>query len=176
MIQKRRKPNRLRGYDYTKPGLYYVTICTKNRIHYFGGIHDETMCINRLGSIAWRQWEWLAGQYDYVRTHAFVVMPNHVHGVLEIVDMKNDPIVGTGRDLSLRKQSDDGNIKTKSLSQIVGAYKTTTSKLIHQIPFPHFVWQRSFHDHIIKTERAYQNIYRYIVQNPKMWGRDRNNI
>jgi hypothetical protein len=145
-------------------------------------------------------------------------MPNHVHGVLEIVDqtvpvgtgrgiginrnanVRHDAPVGTGRDLSLplhrdlslrRDETeshdlslrDDGTggsrpapTKIKSLSELIGAYKTTTSKLIHQIPFPHFAWQRSFHDHIIKNERAYRNIYQYITQNPAMWDRDRNNI
>lgn len=195
-----RKPNRLPGYDYTRPGFYFVTICTKNRRHFFGGIHNGVMCINRLGSIAHRQWEWLEMQYDYVRTHTFVVMPNHVHGILEIgepTNIMNATSVGTGRDLSLPRHtykdvhhtSDENHAATfvtdhgdrppqkiKSLSELIGAYKMTTSKIIHQIPFQSFSWQRSFYDVITKNQRAFNNIQKYIVMNPAMWNRDRNNI
>jgi len=63
-----RKPNRLHDYDYAQSGYYFVTLCTQNRIHYFGGIRNGIICVNQLGSIALRQWEWLTQQYDYVRT------------------------------------------------------------------------------------------------------------
>jgi REP element-mobilizing transposase RayT len=168
---KHRKRNRLSGYNYTHPGFYFVTICTKNRKHFFGGIHNGIMCINRLGSIAWRQWTWLETQYDYVRSHAFVVMPNHVHGILEITEPTSIS-VGAGRDLPLPERE---YAKIKPLSELIGAYKMTTSKLIHDIPYTSFTWQRSFHDHIIKNQRAFNNIRRYIITNPSMWDRDRNN-
>ena len=178
MIKKHKKSNRLHGYNYSQPGVYYITICTKHRKHYFGDIHNGIMCVNRLGAIAWRQWEWLGQQYNHIRLHAYVVMPNHIHGILEIIDQTS---VGTGRDLSLQRDLDmhNGmniperqNNKIKSLSELIGAYKTTTSKLIHQIPFASFSWQRSFHDHIIKKERSLYTIREYIIQNPAMWEKD----
>ncbi|PIR75787.1 MAG: hypothetical protein CO029_05030 [Candidatus Magasanikbacteria bacterium CG_4_9_14_0_2_um_filter_41_10] len=169
MHSKNRKQNRLHGYNYAQPGWYYITICTKDRKHYFGGIQNGVMCVNRLGAIAWRQWKWLEQQYTYVRLHEFVVMPNHVHGILQVVDLQKQRSVGTGRDLSLHAR---GNDKIKSLSELIGAYKTTTSKLIHQIPFADFAWQRSFHDHIIRKTHAFHNIKRYIIQNPAMWDND----
>jgi len=137
-------------------------------------------------------------------SHAFVIMPNNVHGILEIINEKtyvdelNDNVrnnnnvhgntnvrgnnhVGTGRDLSLpldahqhifNQKNTPQKIKIKSLSELIGAYKTTTSKLIHHIPFPHFAWQRSFHDHIIQNDKALRNIHNYIINNPKHWNED----
>jgi len=103
-------------------------------------------------------------------------MPNHVHGILEIKNAMRD-CVGTGLDLSLPDSYNKTHNpqKTLSLSNIIGAFKTTSSKLIHQNNFPQFAWQRSFHDHIIHNETAFQNIYNYIVNNPTSWLHDRNN-
>jgi REP element-mobilizing transposase RayT len=91
-----------------------------------------------------------------------VQMPNHIHGILEI---NRDFIVRTGRDLSVQK-------KIKSLSELMGAYKTTTSKKIHVMGYPDFAWQRSFHDHIIRNTTSYEKIYAYILNNPKHWEED----
>ena len=151
-----RKPNRLKDYDYSRNGLYFVTICTKDRINYFGEIANGEMILNEFGKIAENQWIWLQTQYDYVILDEFKIMPNHVHGILIIA---ND--VGNGRDRSLQK--------TKSLSSLIGAFKTTSSKLIHQIGNVQFFWQKSFHDHIIRNEKSLDNIRQYIHYNPQKW-------
>jgi REP element-mobilizing transposase RayT len=122
---------------------------------------------NEYGKIAHLQWQWLFSQYPYIVSHAFIVMPNHVHGVIEIDASR----VGTGRDLSLRDLSVQP-IKIKPLSQLIGAYKTTSSAKIHLAGMPEFNWQRSFHDHIIRDEKAYLNIVNYIKNNPKKWAED----
>jgi putative transposase len=126
------------------------------------------MILSPCGEIATRQWYWLEKQYPYVKSHAFVVMPNHVHGILEI----NPKLV----------EDMEFPIKIKSLSELIGAYKTTTSKQIHLItapdgsaPYADFAWHRSFHDHIIRTEPSYHRIVRYIQQNPANWARDKYN-
>jgi len=219
---KNRKPNRMRAYDYSRDNLYFVSCCVHKRRCYLGEIIQGQMHLNKNGIIAQNQWFWLGTQFPYVHLHAFVVMPNHIHGIIEInrdlignfnVDIwdgtRNDGEyrdvcwgdvgtdrggdVGTGRDLSLPHPppqpqshpqppklppaSQYGNndfraIKIKSLSQIVGAYKTTTSKQIHLMGFMDFRWQRSFHDHIIRSIEAYERISRYIINNPKMWKDD----
>ncbi|MFA6427803.1 MAG: hypothetical protein WCW16_05205 [Candidatus Magasanikbacteria bacterium] len=87
-----------------------------------------------------------------------------------MIDMERG--VGTGLDLSLHAP---GSYNILSLSNIIGALKTTTSKRIHEIGFPQFKWQRSFYDNIIRNETAFHNIQRYIIYNPPMWNRDRNN-
>ena len=167
-----RKPNRLKGYDYSQPGYYFVTICTKNRNEYFGTIRNNMMFINKYGLIVRKQWLWLEQQYKYVKLDEFVIMPNHVHGIVEI---KSD--VGTNRDLPLQKQKLDKNenpIKIKSLSELMGAFKTTSSKHIHITGLEEFVWQRSFYEHIVRNEKSLEKIRWYIKNNPLLWKRDRN--
>jgi REP element-mobilizing transposase RayT len=121
------------------------------------------MILNEYGLIAEKQWHWLSGQYPYVILHEFVVMPNHIHGIIEI----NSDIVRTGRDRPLPQP------KIKSLSELVGAYKTTVSKQIHLAGFIEFQWQRSFHEQIIRDENALETISDYIFKNPLNWKQDK---
>ncbi|HAT03672.1 MAG TPA: hypothetical protein DCS29_02755 [Candidatus Magasanikbacteria bacterium] len=183
-----RKRNRLFGFDYRNRRYYFITICTEDKMSFFGGVYNGIMCVNRLGSVIYRQWEWLEQQYNYIRLYGFVVMPNHVHGILEIVGPES---VGTGRDRGIQTNVDNemnrvgtgldlslhapGSCKILSLSHIIGAFKTTSSKRIHEIGFSPFKWQRSFYDNIIRDKIAFHNIQRYIINNPPMWHRDRNN-
>jgi len=129
-----RKLNRLKEYDYSQTGFYFVTICTKNRIHYFGEINNGQIILNRIGEIVNRQWLWLAQQYPFVRLDQHIVMPNHVHGIL-ILDGE---LVGNGRDRS--PPDSESNQKIKSLSELIGAFKTTSSKLIHESGLLEFKW------------------------------------
>ena len=98
-----RKLNRLPGYDYSMTGYYFVTICTKGRREYFGTIENKTINLNEFGVIVTRQWEWLEEQYPYVELDQYVIMPDHIHGIIHIV--------GNGRDRSLQK--------IKSLSELI---------------------------------------------------------
>jgi len=129
---KERKANRMQGYDYSQNNLYFITSCVQDRVCCFGNIENQKMVHNQYGEIAQKQWYWLGEQYPYVALHAFIVMPNHIHGIIEI----NSNIVGTGRDLSLQYQD---NQKIKSLSELIGAYKTTVSKQIHLLGFFFFI-------------------------------------
>ena len=131
-----------------------------------GDIVNYEMKLNRIGKIVKNQLLWLEKQYPYVLLDEWIIMPNHVHAIIMI----NDFCVGTGRDLSLQNKT-----KIKPLSEIIGAFKTTSSKLIHQNSFPDFKWQRSFYDHIIRNERSLNNIRDYILGNIEKWGEDRNN-
>ena len=145
------------------------------------------MELNEYGKIAEEQWHWLGKQYPYIVLHEFVVMPNHIHGIIEI----NRSIVGinrvgTGRDLSLHHDTSIHDpsqpIKIKSLSELMGAYKTTSSKKIHLLECTDdprtihtntFQWQRSFHDHIIRDEKSFETISNYILNNPTQWKTDK---
>lgn len=161
-----RKGNRLKGYDYSINNYYYVTICSKNRDECFGVIKNGLMKVNKYGKIVKKQWLWLVKQYRYVKLDKYIVMPNHFHGILII---NNKKIVGTGRDLSLQ-------YKIKSLSELIGAFKTTSSKIIHENGLAGFAWQRSFYDNIIRNEKALIKIQNYIFNNPLNWDLDRNNL
>lgn len=167
---KNRKRNRMLGYDYSQNNLYFVTICVQDRKCCFGNVNtvgtgrdlsvhesmNPYMELNECGSIAQKQWNWLGNQYGYVVLHSFIIMPNHVHAILEI-------------DSNLIS---DCEIKIKSLSELIGAYKTTSSKQIHLAGFTGFTWQRSFHDHIIRNGGSYERISNYIETNPEKWNTD----
>ena len=181
---KNRKANRLKAFDYSSDAFYFVTSCTQNKIHYFGEVEGGIMRLNALGEIAQKQWHWLADQYPYVALHGFVVMPNHIHGIIQI---NADAAVGTGRDLSvpdpdlsmpnlslhqMECNSPERKPKIKSLSELMGAYKTTVSKEIHRIGHANFAWHRSFHDHVIRNDEGYRKIAEYIQHNPQLWADD----
>jgi putative transposase len=177
-----RKIIRLRGFDYSSDNLYYVTSCVHDRICCFGEIVGTTrpggyksksrhMSLNDFGKIAEKQWYWLGEQYPYVILHAFVVMPNHIHGIVEI--SRRQILERMGRNLTLpRDHPPIKEIKIKSLSELMGAYKTTVSKQIHLMGLTDFMWQRSFHEHIIRDEASYENIIDYIIKNPVNWEYD----
>lgn len=115
------------------------------------------MVLSQNGIIAQEQWHWLGEQFPYIELVSFIVMPDHVHGIIRI----NDNGVGNGRDRSLQK--------IKPLPQLIGAYKTTTSKRIHLAGDSNFKWQKSYHDHIIRNIRSLNRIVNYIQTNPEHW-------
>ena len=119
------------------------------------------MKLNEFEKIAEKQWYWLGEQYPYIVLHAFIVMPNHIHGIVEI----NHNIVPIGRDPSVQ-------LKIKSLSELLGAYKTTVSKQIHLSGYTEFLWQRSYYEHIIWDNKSFETISTYIINNPLKWDHD----
>ena len=152
---KPRKRNRKLGFDYSSEAIYFVTICCKDRVHFFGKIINGEMYLNESGKIVNSQINWLEEQYGYCHVHNAVVMPNHVHILLEIW------------------KSENPDVKVKSLSSLIGAFKTTASKQIHLADNGDFAWQRSFHDHIVRNETRYQIIFNYISENPGKWEEDK---
>ena len=139
---KGRKRNRMQGFDYTQDAIYFITICTKERLHHFGKIVEGKMIESTAGSIVAVQIRWLEQQYPYFELHNFVVMPNHLHLLFRID----------------RGKIENKEIKIKSVSSLIGALKTTTSKQIHLSGNITFMWQRSFHDHIVRTDGRYRRI------------------
>lgn len=173
-----RKPNRMKGKDYSEDGCYFVTSNCKDNIHYFGKVVNGEMVLNEFGEIAKQQILWLQEQYPYLKIHNWVVMPNHVHFLMEI----DRGSAGTGRDLFAPAESPENfekneipEIKIKSISSLLGAFKTTSSKHIHLAGKEEFAWHRSFHDNIVRNSDAFRNIDRYITNNPKNWNEDKFN-
>ena len=178
---KNRKRNRMKGFDYSSNNLYFVTICVQDKICCFGTVisvgmagtgrdlsehnpdeFSKEMQLNEFGEIVKSRMNWLSEQYKYVDIHNFVIMPNHVHAIIEIDRMK---LEGASLDFTISNEE----VKIKSLSSLIGAFKTTSSKIIHERGFLSFAWQRSFHDHIIRNETSYMNITNYIDTNPEKW-------
>lgn len=154
VFQKRdRKSIRLANYDYSRNGYYFVTVCTKNRYPWFGKISDTEMILAKPGQIVFEQWNWLKNQYKYVDLDEYIIMPDHFHGIIVI----GNDIVGAGRDRPLHK--------IKPLPQLIGAFKTRSSKLIHQNGFFNFQWQRNYFEHVIRNEHELGRIRMYINTN-----------
>jgi len=152
-----RKRNRLLGFDYTQHQFYFISSNVKNHEPYFGEVIKGEMQLNANGEIVKQRWLWLAQQYPFVRLHAFIIMPEHMHGIIEILP----PAVPTSRDLSVQLVG-----KIKSLSELMGAFKTTSSKQIHLAGYPNFSWHRSFHDSILFDRSKIAVVERYIRMNP----------
>lgn len=126
------------------------------------------MLLSKKGNIALEQWHWLGNQYPYIDLISFVIMPDHVHGIIYI------DAVGNGRDRYLPNHDrfPDINLtirKIKPLPELLGAYKTTVSKRIHLSGDTNFTWQKSYHDHIIRNIKSLNIIKRYIEYNPENW-------
>lgn len=159
-----RRSIRLPGYDYAQAGAYFVTICTHDRELPLGDVVDGELQMSNLGCIADQAWCWLAGQYAYVRLDAHIVMPNHLHAILWIVEEPTPP-------------SRHSAAKHKPLGRLLGAFKTVSTAWANRLQGTAGdpLWQRNYYEHIIRTERALEAIRRYIVENPLRWDVDRYN-
>ncbi|HDO22867.1 MAG TPA: transposase [Nitrospirae bacterium] len=159
-----RKTIRLKGYDYAQNGAYFVTICIKNKECISGEILDGKIVLNDVGEMIQSVWNGLPEHYPHVELDQFVVMPNHMHGIVVI---SNDNYKG-GETPPLRE---------RTLGQIVAYFKYQTTKQINQrrntpgIP----VWQRNYFDRIIRNETELKRIRRYILDNPLKWHLDKEN-
>ncbi len=193
----RRKALRLPGYDYTRAGAYFVTICTRHREPLLGRVVDGETVLSAFGQIADATWRWLGEQYPYVVIDAYVVMPNHLHGILWIVDEPGD-VGGRGRsrtaptapaavlnptDMGQPPPTDPEPVsdavfsKRKPLGRLIGAFKTVSTKqinLLRNTPGAVF-WQHNYYEHIVRGERKLEIIRRYILNNPARWEDDREN-
>ena len=180
-----RKLIRLSGFDYSANRYYFFTICIKDHLQSFGSIVNKSVLLSKNGIIAMEQWHWLGIQYPYIDLISFVIMPDHVHGIIYIDTDFYKQYVGNGeninvrndRDRSLHKNTnrsmvinpDRSQQKIKPLPELLGAYKTTVSKRIHLDGDMNFKWQKSYHDHIIRNIRSLNIIKRYIENNPENW-------
>lgn len=164
-----RKRNRLKNYDYSQNGRYFVTICVKNRMEFFGKIINGKMILNIYGRIVQQSWLDLPNHYKNCHLGQFIVMPNHIHGIVVI---KNDIFpVGNG------SKPFPTMVKRKhGLSEITRGFKTFSSRKINeQNNIMPFAWQKSFYDHIIRSNEDLNRIRAYIFNNPRNWNLDRNN-
>ena len=183
---------RLQHWDYGQPAAYFVTICTKGRENHFGDVINGKMNLSGVGIIADILWHEIKNHTPNIELGEFVVMPNHVHGIIIIHNSDNNigngDIVETLHATSLRppihrnphqpesKNEFMANIspKSKSLPTIIRSYKSAVSKHAHRLGF-NFAWQSRFHDHIIRNEQSYQTISEYIMNNPLKWNEDKFN-
>ncbi|BAY76754.1 hypothetical protein NIES25_32110 [Nostoc linckia NIES-25] len=173
-----RRSIRLKGYDYTQPGAYFITICTKARQCLFGNVVKGKMQLNCLGHIAFNCWQTIPDHFPHVELDSFVVMPNHLHGILIIT---NKP-VGAQQCCALNQHLDCNTEKfgkpvNDSISTVIRSYKGVVSKRINIIwqTKGQSIWQRNFYEHIGREEKSVDNIREYILNNPQRWADDPEN-
>lgn len=171
-----RKSTRLPGYDYSQAGAYYVTIVTHQRNCLFGEVVNGEMVLNDFGKIADECWRAIPDHFPVVELGAYMVMPNHVHGIIVITD--------NGRGAAMLRPYDQPdindnphkiNVKPGSLGAIVRSYKSAVSYRIHKEHNATGIWQRNYYEHIIRDDKDLQNKTDYIQANPMLWDEDENN-
>jgi len=193
-----RRSIRLKNYDYSQSGLYFITICTNNRANLFGEIINGEMILNDAGKMVNLIWNEIPIFYSNFKIHEQITMPNHLHGIIEIIPVGADPRVcpdtnrvnhNIGQSLGIAptmdnvsRMDDDSCVEMKNmlLSQIIQRFKTMT--LTHYIKgvktqnWPSFdgkIWQRNYYEHIIRDEKSYIKISDYIINNPTNWQEDK---
>ena len=192
-----RRSIRLKGYDYSQAGLYFITICVHEKKHLFGNIENGEMILNDAGKIANECWLEIPNHFPNAVLHEHIVMPNHVHGVIQL--LKNNDTVGIDNYQSLfphpspqpthpspqptqpspqpspqqPPKNEFQKIIPRSIGSIVRGFKIGVTKWVHANSEIHTVWQRNYYEHIIRDEQSYQKISEYIVNNPANWKNDK---
>ncbi len=172
---KGRRSIRLEGYDYSQAGGYFITISTSGRKRLFGNVAGGEMQITELGKILQKCWDDIPFHFSNVTTDAFVVMPNHVHGILFIHHKEIAP-VGAQHAAPLPLQGISTNVKPGSLGAIVRSFKSAVSRRAEMELYFRNVWQRNYYEHIIRDNADYERIASYILNNPVNWDCDEENI
>jgi putative transposase len=173
----RRRSLRLKGYDYAQAGAYFITMCTQDRACLFGKVVDGTMCLNDAGQLVAILWSDMPVHFPGIDSDVFVVMPNHLHGIIVLSDntaVVGAPLVGAQESAATRA--------APTIGKIVGTFKSLfTVQYVEGVKkgrWPEFnrrVWQRNFYEHVIRDESELAQVRRYIDENPLRWELDQEN-
>ena len=171
------KPARLKEWDCSSSGYYFVTICTKNQECVFGRIVDDKMVLTGIGNIVKRYWLEIPEHFQDVKLDEFIIIPNHVHGIVIINNQYcRDAINGVSTDSGGITRAHNPMLSENSLSKIIRWYKGRCTFEINKIQRKFcFTWQSRFYDHIIRNEKSLQKIREYINNNTLRWDIDENN-
>ncbi|HLP91918.1 MAG TPA: transposase [Nostocaceae cyanobacterium] len=167
-----RRSIRLPRYDYTQPGAYYITICTYQRQCWLGNIINGQMYFNQLGKIVYKFWQVLPNRFPHIQLDAFVVMPNHLHGIL-IISKKKECTIPT----SIYTEEKFGKPVAGSIPTVIRSFKSSVTKqinLMRETPYPP-IWQRNYYESVIRSEKHLENVRLYIANNPLNWEKDEEN-
>jgi putative transposase len=180
-----RRSIRLREYDYSHSGAYYVTIVTLKRECLLGEIANGEMQLNEFGEIVQKWWGEIPGHFPAVETGTFVVMPNHVHGIILITDRRGTVPVPENNfqdqhsdDMKRISGGETPPLRKPTLGQIVAYFKYQSTQEMNTLDGSGGItkfWQRNYYEHIIRNKREMDNIWRYIEANPSIWVEDDEN-
>ena len=171
--RRQRRSIRLPSFDYSSPGAYFVTVCTKNRLCMFGEVTGGEVKLSPFGHIVMRCWHDLENHYAHVELDAFVVMPNHIHGIVVLPDVDRRADVGAG----FEPARPTARNRSHGLPEIVRAFKTFSSRRINEAKATpgESVWQRNYYERVIRDEAELDRARQYILGNPANWSRDSEN-
>lgn len=187
-----RRSIRLKGYDYSQQGAYFVTLCAHNRECLFGEIANGEMQSNEIGEIVVTCWMQLPNHFRNIELDSFVVMPNHIHGIVVIVHepARYADVARRGEAFTDANGLSDASAnvnasplqnmphgtRPRSLNAIVQNFKSITARHIHKIPSyaERIIWQRNYYEHIIRNDRDLERVRAYIENNPVNWQKDEN--
>lgn len=161
----------MKDFDYSESGEYFVTICTKNKKSWFGTVRDSFMVLNDVGKIVNKCWQEIPLHFPNVELDDYVIMPNHIHGIISIVDNQS---VGAENFLPLRCNRYQ-KIIPRSLGCIIKGFKIGVTKWCRTNNREKFHWQRSYYEHIVRNKKDLERIRKYILDNPYYWFCDQNN-
>jgi putative transposase len=176
-----RRSIRLKGYDYSREGLYFITICCQDKVCLFGDVVDEKMILNEYGLVAQNEWLKTPEIRPNVELGEFVVMPNHIHGIIQLIHAcrgelhspESHPSVNTCKFSGGECNSPLPRGTSQTVGAIVRGYKSAVTKKMNSMNIGHVIWQRNYHEHIIRNEKSYQRIAEYILNNPANWLNDK---
>lgn len=181
-----RKSYRLKNYNYSSNGYYFITIYLKNRTNYFGKIKNEKMILNKLGEIVKKYWMEIPKHFKHVYLDEFIIMTDHMHGILIIkqpISVKPIAVTAMSNNMAMTAMSKTKNIndqfnknfyskispKSNSIPTIIRSFKSVVSKIIHQLFDENFQWQSRYYDYIIRNKNEFNKIRIYIKNNPIQW-------
>lgn len=180
-----RRSIRLRDYDYSAVGYYFVTICTQDRECLFGNIIDGQMVLNDIVNMVEEWWKKIPERFDGVELDVFQIMPNHMHGIIIVNDSITYKLVGAGLVPARQGKTQKNRATTRvapTIGNIVGSFKSiSTHEYIQHVkthgwkPFNKRLWQRNYYEHIIRNDQSLHEIREYISNNPANWDKDAEN-
>jgi REP element-mobilizing transposase RayT len=167
-----RRSIRLRGYDYSQPGAYFVTLCTSGRECLFGDVADGEVALNYVGRVVHEGWSYTEFIRPEVEVDEFVVMPNHLHGIITIRQPEGS--VGAHGRAPLPSGNAIFQRPPRSLGSLIAGFKSAATKRINELRHTpgQPVWQRNYYEHIIRGETDLNRIRQYIRDNPARWTED----
>ena len=175
-----RQHTRLPEFDYSQPGSYFVTIVTQARRLIFGEIFNGEMAVNELGKIVAQTWFEIPGHFPTVELGEFVIMPNHIHGIITIVDeathasqLHRDASQLPGNEGLVTPGRPQGP-SPSSLGAIIGSFKSASTKMAHRQANYEYktLWQQNYYEHVIRDDKDFESIHAYILANPMNWEKD----
>jgi REP element-mobilizing transposase RayT len=171
-----RRSIRLKGYDYSQIGAYFVTMVTKNRVHSLGVVADDLVRLSEVGLKAETFWVEIPNHFPNVELDDYVVMPNHLHGILVITSTVGvEYIQPLPEPESRPRHHEYQHVLPGSIGSVIRSYKSAVTRWAKNNGAPEFQWQRDYYEHVVRNDAELYRIRAYILNNPAAWATDAEN-